>query len=83
MRDIQAQTMDISIEEIQGAFGRITATKSGESLHGSIYQVIFLPSHLDAPASTTHYTAFCPFTGIIGRGAFFRLVSLLITLYCY
>ena len=70
MRDIQAQNMDISVEEIIATFGRINAAKAGDSLHGSIYQVLFLPSQLDEPASKTAYTAFCPFTGIIGRGAF-------------
>jgi hypothetical protein len=68
MRDIQAQNMDISVEEIIATFGRINAAKAGDSLHGSIYQVLFLPSQLDEPASKTAYTAFCPFTGIIGRG---------------
>jgi len=68
MRGIQAQNMEISLDEIQLAFGRVIGTKGAEALHGSIYQVLFLPSQLDEPASKTQYTAFCPFTGIIGRG---------------
>lgn len=70
MRGIQAQNMEISLDEIQLAFGRVIGTKGAEALHGSIYQVLFLPSQLDEPASKTQYTAFCPFTGIIGRGMF-------------
>lgn len=72
MRELQAQNMEISLDEIQLAFGRIIGTKGAEALHGSIYQVLFLPSQLDEPASKTQYTAFCPFTGIMGRGMFLR-----------
>jgi hypothetical protein len=63
------RNMDISIDEIQAAFGRVNASKTGEKLAGGLYQVLFLPSAIESHGSVTHYTAFCPFTGITGRGS--------------
>jgi len=65
----QAHNMDISREEIKASFGRINGAKSADTLLHSLYQVLFLPSTIDYTGSAPHYMAFCPFTGITGRGA--------------